>query len=458
MNTQMNTERISMDASQGRLRAVESGVSRSLSPRVAELQVRLPASPVGHPGVAVLDGLCSPAGIRISLFDGERCVATGTVFPAERSALPQLTGLHAADLGASIGIGELSIDPTAGATAISQLLYLLLRRGRIWERQTVITYVAPAVLDQGARDYNIVAWQPLTNLPVITDRASMTQRVPVAQRLDIAIHAAYQASGPDGQRFLQDFFVPEAVETLEIHIDRFFQTDFFKAVYASTLSREQYIYSMSNLHQFVRYTTRLIGRAVSLSNDEDLRNHWLHHLSGEINHEKIIEKDLANLGADVDYVVNHMVPNVHNQQFMVTQESAIAFYQDPVLFMAAPFSAEGWTARLDARFMDALHKAVRGWGVQNPRHVTGFLSSHINYDGGEDGHWETSRKILGRYIRSDQMLQRFTNLVHLAMNAFERSYTSYVQEQRLWSAAPMHDKVNGMSALTTGASLGGAAS
>jgi hypothetical protein len=311
------------------------------------------------------------------------------------------------------------------------LLYFLMRRGRIWERKTVMTYAGADALDAVRLD-----WQRLQELAPLPGVGAAGPRLPVAARLDIAMHRAYSALASRERDFVKQFFVPEAVETLELHIDRFFRTEFYNAVYESRLSREQYIYSMSNLHQFVRYTTRLIGRAVSLSSDEDLRNHWLHHLSGEINHEKIIEKDLEFLGADVDYVVHHMVPNKHNQQFMVVQESAIAFHQDPVLFMAAPFAAEGWTARLDQRFMDGLEKSIRSWGIETPRHVTGFLASHINYDGGDDGHWEGTRKILERYITSDQMLQRFLNLVHLAMEAFENSYSSYVTVQRLWSARP----------------------
>jgi len=409
-------------------RAVEVSASAPLPAAISALE----ATDGAASGFLHLSGSTElEQGRRISLFDGERCVASGVVFPAETGLLARLTGLDARDLAESVGITNVYVDPETQLLPV--LTYLLLRRARIWERHTALAHVDADLLG-GARD--LARWQRLTNLASLRGLPGGSPRVPVAQRVDIAIHEAYQAMNQSQRDFVQQFFVPEAVETLEIHIDRFFQTEFFRAVHESRLSREQYVYSMSNLHQFVRYTTRLIGRAVSLSSDEDLRNHWLHHLSGEINHEKIIEKDLEFLGADVDYVVHHMVPNKHNQQFMVVQESAIAFHQDPVLFMAAPFAAEGWTARLDKPFMDGLEKSIRSWGIETPRHVTGFLASHINYDGGDDGHWEGTRRILERFITSDQMLQRFLNLVHLAMEAFEKSYSSYVTEQRLWSAKP----------------------
>jgi hypothetical protein len=427
------------------LRALELGNNDALPAGVSELQRTAPC--LRGDSALALRSAPAPAGVRVVLFNGERCVATGSVFRAESAGFCALTGLSEAALDGSIRLGDVYVAGDAPAGTLPILLYLLLRRGRIWGRHTVISY---AELDVLGSERDVVEWQRLPHLPPLAAPGASAALMAVAQRLDIAIHKAEQASLAAGQEFLKQFFVPEAVETLDLHLDRFFRTEFFTAVYESRLSRQQYIYSMSNLHQFVRYTTRLIGRAVGLSNDEELRNHWLAHLSGEINHEKIIEKDLAHLGADVDYVVRHMVPNVHNQEFMVMQESVIGFHQDPVLFMAAPFAAEGWTARLDQRFMQGLETSVRSWGIENPRHVTSFLSSHINYDGGEDGHWEGTRKILGRYLDSDHTLQKFLNLVHLAMNAFERSYSSYVAEQRLWGALPTRHRAQAADAQAVG--------
>jgi hypothetical protein len=362
--------------------------------------------------------------------NGNDWLAHGTVSRAEQGSLPALTGLLTEDLANSVALSNVYVNAARRSEVLPVVLYLLLRRARIWGRTSVMSYVE---IDRLGGPDDLLAWQRLEALPPLAS----TPRVAIAQRLDIAIHKAFAAVGSKERIFLQQqFFVPEVVETLELHVERFFSTAFFKAVHGSTLSREQYIYSISNLHQFVRWTTRLVARAVGYSHDEDLRNHYLEHLSGEINHEKIIERDLTNLGADVDYVVNDMLPNVFNQEFMLVQESVIGFHQDPVLFLAAPFAAEGIAARLDGKFILALEKAARGWGIANPKQVTSFLASHIHFDGGEDGHWEGTRKILARYLDSDHKLQKFINLVHLAMNAFERSYASYIHEQKLFSAVP----------------------
>jgi hypothetical protein len=249
-----------------------------------------------------------------------------------------------------------------------------------------------------------------------------------AQRIDYAADNCWLVSDPVTRQALHERFVPEAVETLERWVRHFFTTRWFETLYSGRLSRQQYIYTLSNLHQFVRWTTRLIGRAVSHSHDRALRDHWLEHLRDEINHELIIEKDLKNLGVDPAYVAERMVPEPNTLQFMGVQESLIGFHGDPVLFMAAPFVAEGYGARLDERFMGALEESALGWGIKNPRLVTSFYASHISYDGGDDGHWALIRRILERYLTDHCQLQRFLSAVRAAADATERAYTAYIAD------------------------------
>ena len=214
-------------------------------------------------------------------------------------------------------------------------------------------------------------------------------------------------------------------------------TPYFKAAHDGTLSREQYIYSLSNLHQFVRWTTRLLGRAVSLSDDPELRSHFLNHLSGEVNHEVILETDLAALGpdVDVDYVVHSMVPNLATQELMVVQESLIGFHEDPVLFMAAPFAA-GFAANVTTEFIKGLTVCMERWGVPNPKKALVFFASHVHFDGGDDGHWALTRDILATHLDTDMRLQQFLNAVRLAMNGFIHCYASYVDTLGIWTAEP----------------------
>lgn len=334
------------------------------------------------------------------------------------------------ELSRSVLISDVAVNAIYYDELINAILYLALRRGRIWGFHTVVSYISP-----DNTKASLLGLKPLVNM---TNNLSLPSEeiIQVATRLDIALYKIWTSATKKNQSFLRQFFVEEAIKTLQNWLNIFYENPWFQAVKNGTLSREQYIYTLANTHQYVRLTTGLIGRAVGYSNNPDLRRHWLNHLKEEVDHERIIERDLDNLGADVDYVCEYMTPNVLTQEFMVAQESAIAFHTDPVVFMAAPFVAEGFCAHLDNTFIEALEKCAYNWGTKNPKLVTKFFASHINFDGGTDGHWEGIFNILPQFLTSDKELQRFLNLARLCMNAFERNYTSYIEDLSIFT---VHD-------------------
>jgi hypothetical protein len=253
-----------------------------------------------------------------------------------------------------------------------------------------------------------------------------------AQRMDIWMHRAYAAmsDAPDSRLFAE-----EVAETIRRWVATGTEWSFFRALRERRLAREQYVYTLSNLYQFVRHTTRLIGRAIGHSADRELRRHWIGHLNGEINHEVIIERDLAHMGEDVEYVMRHMPPNARTQEFMAIQESAIAYYADPVLMMASPLAAEAVTAHLDQRFVDDLHACVASWGVREPARACKFLTSHMSTDGGEDGHWQLSIGALPRLIRDEAQLALFLTTNASSRRAMQGVWNSCVDETALWAPA-----------------------
>jgi hypothetical protein len=391
----------------------------------------LPAATLGwsiveNPSVRTTSG----SEIRILDRDGN-CLGEALVIPAEDVPFGELVGLPKQALTRSIAISDVRTEPALDGEIRPALLYLALRRGRIWDRATVMTCVDAAQRNEDAR---------LLSLDPLPHASSHAGLVPVAQRLDVAIHHAWNACGTEQRALLREQFVAEALDTLDRWIPRFCSSPWFQALYAGRLTRPQYIYTLSNLHQFVRWTTRLLGRAVAYSHDRTLRSHWLHHLEDEINHELILEKDLANLGADPRYVVEAMLPHPTTHQFMVVQESMIGFHQDPVSFMGSPFVAEGYAARLDQGFLDALASCARRWGVQNPQLVTSFYASHINYDGGEDGHFAQVREVLAVSLKNDLQLQQFLNVVRMCTDATERSYTAYVNDLSIFDGPLNEDQ------------------
>lgn len=254
----------------------------------------------------------------------------------------------------------------------------------------------------------------------------------MTQRLDVALArtAAALAKDPD-HRLSPNYLADEVGEHLGGFFERIYGSRWFRAVYDQTLTRGQYVYTLSNMHQFVRFTTRILGKCVANAEDPALRVHFIRHLQEEINHERIIERDLEALGEDVDYVRDAMPPNLATRQFMAAQESAIAFHRDPVLLLAAPLAAEGISGHLDGAFMEALHSCAARWGVEDPSRITRFYSSHIDFDGGEDGHWEATVKVLATYLTDETKLARFLSVLAATTHAMERCYDSWIDDIRL---------------------------
>jgi hypothetical protein len=375
-----------------------------------------------------LNPITGSSAVRIGIINqNSEWICSAIVAPAEDTSFHALSGKSKQYLTRSIWISDITINYPDRSEVLPCLLYLALRRGRIWGRKTIVTYVNNSV--NFSADF--LGLEKIENCGMATNELGQCF-VAMAQRLDIALHNTYIAASPEIQSFLRLHFVAEVVEALDLWISKFFQTAWFKSIYQGTLTRQQYIYTLSNTYQYVRFTTRLIGRAVSLSDNSDLRRHWLNHLQGEIDHEVIIESDLNYLSADVKYVINSMLATNETQEFIVAQESILGFQQDPVIFLAAPFVAEGFSANLDANFLAALEANAKNWGVQNPKLVTKFLASHINYDGGDDGHWEQTRVILSQFLIDNTQIQRFLNMAHLTMNSFERSYNAYVEDLEIF--------------------------
>ncbi|MBL4685223.1 MAG: hypothetical protein JKY37_11580 [Nannocystaceae bacterium] len=254
----------------------------------------------------------------------------------------------------------------------------------------------------------------------------------VCQRLDVAMARTADAiAKANGEDLSPDYLAAEVGHHLKAFFERIYASRWFQAVYDKTITRGQYVYTLSNMHQFVRFTTRILGRCVATADDPNLRVHFIRHLQGEVNHELIIERDLTAMGEDVAYVRDRMAPNLATRQFMAAQESAIAFHRDPILLMAAPLAAEGISGHLDNAFLDALHESAAGWGVSDPSRVTRFYSSHMDLDGGEDGHWEDTVRMLAAHLTDETKLARFLSVLAATTAAMEGCYDSWIDDIRL---------------------------
>jgi hypothetical protein len=221
-------------------------------------------------------------------------------------------------------------------------------------------------------------------------------------------------------------FPAELQEVIESGIAKFYAGSFVQKVMDSTISRFEYITAMSNNHQFVRWTTRLLARVAAETHHRELRNHYISHLKGEIDHDLWIENDLQELGADVAYIRDHMIPNTYIGQFMAVQESIAAFYKDPIQFLSVPIAIEAISAFMPRAFVDGLHRAIESWGVKNPQKASSFLTSHMFTDGGENGHWVATFAELKNFIKTEKQHQQAMHTARMVLDSVTRAYNSYV--------------------------------
>lgn len=362
------------------------------------------------------------------LDDKGECLAAAQVIRAEESAFHELSKLPTARLDQSIALEAVWLGAgNEAADLLPALLYTALRVGRVWGRLSVVAYAenAETPVTQIAR------LAPLSRATAVSVKGK--ELSPVAQLLEVSLHHAASRCSPAVWASVQPTLADEVVDTVQHWIPQFWSGPWVQSILNGTISREQYLACLKNMHRYVRQTTRHLARAIAHSEDRRLRNHFIEHLKGEINHELSIERDLKQLGVDPEYVIEHSVPSTATREFMAVQESAIGFYQDPVILMACPLAAEGVTAHIDDHFLDILAKTVGSWGVEKPERAIGFLHSHTHTDGGDDGHWQMTVDMLRHYLKDEDMQRRFLSTLAAARDTIERSFNSSVDELKLFS-------------------------
>ena len=359
-----------------------------------------------------------------------KAIACGHVYPAETGEFADHSGLAKEQLETGVMMTRVMTHPDfRGQGLIKLVLYACAKQGRAWGRNRMFCFALRG--EKPTMQVLKYQWLPELNVRTIRGTANSVHRFhPATQRLDIAIRRSWDMMPAKLQASVvkSGIIADELVNVAETRIEQFFKNQFFKTIYGQDLSRHHYVRTLSNFHQFVRHTTRILARAASQTEDAKLRKHFLHHLSGEIDHEVQIEVDLSTLKADVEFVKNRMVASEPIEKFMCIQEALLGYRQDPLSYMAVPFGIEGFAANLDEAFVDALEQNVSRWGVKNPSRATTFIRAHIVSDGGDDGHWEQNKKAISRFIDSEPKASRFLNVLNITFDAMEEIYADFVAE------------------------------
>ncbi len=280
-----------------------------------------------------------------------------------------------------------------------------------------------------------------TNFPVMTLMKAIEIKnlgdsgILIGQKVDYILLSVVESLPDEANDFVIHEFIQDMYKMFFNWYDKYNKGKWCTAIINKTLTKRQYISTLYNLHSYVQYTTRLCARAIAFSDDVFLRNNYIDHFRGEINHEILIEKDLQQLGEDVEYLKKYYIPNIKTKAFMTLQESTIGFYQDPVLLLACPFVAEGVSANFRTELLDNLEEIIGSWGIKDlkdPGKAMRFLNSHVKFDGGEEGHWEGVIQILPMYIKTEFDRQRFISIAKFGMDSILNSFDSNVDENLIW--------------------------
>lgn len=368
-------------------------------------------------------------GTHFCLHHQGKLAAAALGVPAEQSSFPSRTSIPPDQLGDCYYATRLMVAPEFRGQGLSALLvYALLREGRILGRKTAVALFTAAE----AVPARIAGAVPFRNLPPRSHTGHQGRRLelhPMLTNINYGMHRSWRMLRPTSRQLVEEHLLAdEVVRTVLLETERFYENPWLQRVYSRTLTRGQYVDFLANSHLFVRWTTRILARAVSITDDPRLRSHYLHHLSGEIDHERIIERDLTYLGADVEYIRDHMAPCVDIGHFMGMQESLVGFRAEPIALLAVPLAVESLTAHLSGQFLGNLDANIRSWGYEEPARASEYLRSHIPIDGGDDGHWERTRLIVQNFIHTEPETQRFVGIVRMVVVAMTRALASYVAQ------------------------------
>jgi hypothetical protein len=380
-------------------------------------------------------------GVHILVYEienGRRLIAATCAIPAENSDFAIHTGLSDDVLRDTIVSTRSTVHPDyRGSGLLSLLIYLGARAGRMQGRRWLAGFIEPG-MSPGRKVSGV---KDLPNVPPrrVKGRDREYEVICAAIEVNQGMFNCFERIPEPLQVYLREhFFTDEIVTAVMAGAKSFYEGAWFRAIQEGTLTRWQYLCSLAQMHQYVRWTTRLLGAVVGITMDRDLRRHYLRHLDGEVDHELMLENDIRHLGGDVDYVKHGMPPADDILAFMALEESLCTGpRRDPALFLAVPFAMEALGAFLTQDFFRRLSATIESWRVSSPARAMTFLAVHASEDGGADGHWDAARRILHRYVTSEKALAEFLSIIRVIHDNMDRAFTVIATSTDIFAAKPV---------------------
>lgn len=354
-----------------------------------------------------------------------RDIATGELIgcshmiEAEASDFPTLSGIDPQSLSNAVYASRSALKKDRrGGSIYPLLMYAGVCYYRRFGRKLMVAY-----LEDGdhpvQRRYNmqLIPHANIVEIPISPDKSLRIE--PRFLDIDHANSINFRGLlGEEAKSIARQIAVTEIELTVEGWSKVVNDSPFWQRARSGMLTRDQYLLLLGQLHRFVRNTTRVIAMAWSKSDTKTLQKHFRKHVMEEIDHEVMIEADMAYLGADVDYYLNHLPTHPGIRAFNGLQESLLSHRSDPVMYMAVPFAVEGISAFINDENIIALANVIKSWGIADPRMATRFLASHRDFDGDQGGHWDGTLVMLRQYVRDEQQAREFVAISRSVFDNF----------------------------------------
>ena len=348
-------------------------------------------------------------GVHILLYDKltNSLVACTHIVEAELSDFVEQSGVSPRDLSESVLSSRTTIAKPFRSRSLFQLLvYAAVRHFRIQGRKFVVSYLQDGDHPTHKRFKMELIPHAKTRVVDLPNRHQVTLS-PHAVSIEYAMYRSSLDLSDDVAALCRLLSVSEIEYTVKKWAGEVNASAIWQRAQAGTLTKHQYAEFLAQLHHFVRNTTRVIAHAISKSEHKVLQKHFRKHMVEEVDHESIIESDLATLGVDADYYTKGIGAHPGIWKFNGLQEALLAYRSNPVLYMAVPFAVEGISAFISDKNVAALKNCARSWGYSAPEKVMRFLDSHREFDGQDGGHWEMTLDMIRRFVSSERDTKDF---------------------------------------------------
>ena len=193
---------------------------------------------------------------------------------AKSSCFQKYTQLPIDAMDNTLAIDAVWVDPKVKLNQVLPVaLYFALRSGRIRGMANVVTLIAQP--NTGIPIATLMQLESLSKVPVIN--VNNQKMIAVAGRIKYSMVKLLDQFYENDRSQMLDFFADEVVATYKLWLQKFFNGSWARSIIDERISKEQYICSLYNLHQYVKFTTRICSRC-SAHSDEGLRlNQYIQH-------------------------------------------------------------------------------------------------------------------------------------------------------------------------------------